>query len=186
MSTTTNVWLNKTSPNPLVPNECILLNSLSKSSVLSLLTEASTYRDRYLTAIASDLGAVQDLSPSADYFTLTEWLTTQKVTLDKSDRRKFDMAVSKAYLETYGARPRIVVRPNEKGQYIHKSNGFRSEDKAILKEALKKVTSRTAKTTDNVQGDKNMIIGSTEGSRGHYIAPATAPRRIGASRKKSK
>ena len=171
--TTANVWLNKVSPNKAVPNECILLNSLSKTSMLGLLTEAATYRDRYMTAIASDLGDAQELSPSEDYFTLTEWLTAQKVVLDKSDRRKFDMAVSKAYLETYGARPRIVTRPNEKGQYIHKSNGFRSEDTAILKAALKQVSSRgTAKANSNV----SQLTNATEGNRGHYTAskPATA------------
>lgn len=178
MTTTANIWLNKVSPNKAVPNECILLNSVSKVTVLSLLTEAATYRDRYITAVSSDLGDSQELSPSSDYFTLTEWLTTQKVTLDKSDRRKFDMAVSKAYLETYGARPRIVTRPNEKGQYIHKSNGFRSEDTAILKAALKQVSSKTAKA--NLK-----VMEATEGDRGHYTASKPVAAKVSTRTRKS-
>lgn len=173
MSNTADIWLNRVSPNKLVPNESILLNSLPKASILSLLTEAATYRDRYVITISSELNSTDYLSPASDYFTLTEWLTIQKVTLDKSERRRFDMAVSKLYLEKYGARPRIVTRPNEKGQYIHKSNGFLSEHTSILKAALTKVSGKTQPKT-STEGEEPKKTPERY-NRGHYTAPHTPP-----------
>ncbi|MFB2938342.1 hypothetical protein ACE1B6_24105 [Aerosakkonemataceae cyanobacterium BLCC-F154] len=82
-----------------------------------------------------------DNYPPAQLVTLNEWLESEGLNLDKSEKHRLAAAVSKKYQEETGLKPRTVIRTIASGKFANKAKGYRPEHLDILKKAYAEITS---------------------------------------------
>lgn len=121
-------------------NKVFYLETLGKKRILAEVENSIIYPNWYVIALASPVWAEQPIE-AKDLVTTSEWLDVKGVSLTTRDRKVFEMTVSSLFIEEYGARPRIVTRPDDKGRWIKKANGFTRDQLGVLEAALKTVTS---------------------------------------------
>nr|WP_290225673.1 hypothetical protein [Trichocoleus desertorum] len=92
------------------------------------------YPESYLMAIAED--AQIDDTEAKDMYTLSEWLADKGIELEKSGFHKLANIVSRKYRAVTGAAPRTITRPDDRGKWLIKANGFKKDELHILEEAL--------------------------------------------------
>ena len=101
------ITLNVYNPRPLA-NEVYILDNLTKTQILKALEEAVSAEFCWL-GTAESIAKIDQVNPDI-LTTPREWLEERGHEWNKSDRRKFEMRVSKLFKEKYGEQPRSAFR----------------------------------------------------------------------------
>lgn len=117
-------------------NQVIYLEQLSKAQILRELLNLATYPDTTVLALAEEIPD-PDPTRARDMWTTSEFLEKKGVTLDRSQKHKFANKVTKYYKEAHqGMSPRVISRPDDRGRWLLKLNGYEYSDLPILERAL--------------------------------------------------
>jgi hypothetical protein len=127
--------MNRINPKGL-ENQVIDLGELDKKEILSLLTQQATYRDKYYIGLSEENDIY--VEPQAkDLITLSEYLESQGLELTKADKHRLAGKITLLYKrDNQGRKPRVITRPDKRGLWQLKVNGFRFNELHILDEAL--------------------------------------------------
>jgi hypothetical protein len=130
--------LNVLHPKPLA-NEVHTLDNMTKAQIMSAIEEALSARG-YQLAPADTIAPIDKRDPET-LSTPGEWLEERCIEWGKSDRRKFEMRLSKLYKDKYGEQPRKAVRfGSEEAKWKKSVNVYDPEkDSDIFKSSLEYV-----------------------------------------------
>lgn len=146
---------------PTEPIKVFYLSALPKKQVIDLILkkaqydqlvlsgEASDKSIQYLLGLAETVTAAQELEPK-DLTTLSEWLEMKKIELEKPDMHRMANQVKAEYERAYNTSPRVITRPDSKGRWVKRANGFAKEEFKVLEKALKKVKAGATDYRKNV------------------------------------
>ncbi|MFB2938386.1 hypothetical protein ACE1B6_24325 [Aerosakkonemataceae cyanobacterium BLCC-F154] len=150
-------------------NEVHYLELIPKKQILKLLVAALAQPAQYALALADDLSPVEENTPAKDMITLSEWLESKGLELERSEKHKLALLLSRLYKEKTGSTPRVITRPDSRGKWLKKANGFTQEETPILQEALNEVIpdwkSRSTLATPSRKNTKSKTTKATTTSQ---------------------
>lgn len=129
------VVFNEVIPDPSTPNRVQVAQKMTKKAILAELLRVSQYPDRVTLALAEDLPAA-DETEAKDMITMNEYKELRGVSFNNSQKHRMANLVAQKYMEYKGEKPRIIHRPDSRGRFLNKANGFEKSDLWILDECL--------------------------------------------------
>ncbi|BAY35273.1 hypothetical protein NIES2107_71850 (plasmid) [Nostoc carneum NIES-2107] len=79
----------------------VYVETLTKANILNLWVESRAYPDRYILADASDINELQQDVPPNEVTTLSEYLESKNIEVNKSDFHKLANLIVKLYKSQY-------------------------------------------------------------------------------------